>query len=110
MALTVAGERPDPAVLPETALLLPEVPFVPFGAMGSEELAARIAGALATPSRPGAALLERHGAVAVGPSTPDVAAALVQAVDRLELVEVLCRAWRDALLVRAARAAVGPDS
>jgi ribulose-5-phosphate 4-epimerase/fuculose-1-phosphate aldolase len=41
-------------------------------------------------------LLERHGAVAVGDG-PDIA------VDRLELVEVLCRAWRDALLVRAAR-------
>jgi hypothetical protein len=27
-------------------------------------------------------------------------------VDRLELVEVLCRTWRDALVVRAARAAL----
>jgi hypothetical protein len=34
------------------------------------------------------------------------------AVDRLELVEVLCRAWRDALLLRAARAtlALEPSS
>src|SRR5215213_2609679 len=31
MALTMAGEVPDPAVLPETALLLPRLPFVPFG-------------------------------------------------------------------------------
>ena len=45
---------------------------------------------------PVAVILERHGAVAVG-EEPDTA------VDRLELVEVLCRAWRDALLVRAAR-------
>jgi ribulose-5-phosphate 4-epimerase/fuculose-1-phosphate aldolase len=45
-------------------------------------------------------LLERHGAVAVGRDP-------VQAVDRLELVEVLCRTWRDALLVRAARATLG---
>jgi ribulose-5-phosphate 4-epimerase/fuculose-1-phosphate aldolase len=46
---------------------------------------------------PVAVILERHGAVAVG-DEPDIA------VDRLELVEVLCSAWRDALLVRAARA------
>ena len=34
MALTLAGEVPDPAVLPETALLLPRVPLVPFAARG----------------------------------------------------------------------------
>jgi ribulose-5-phosphate 4-epimerase/fuculose-1-phosphate aldolase len=45
---------------------------------------------------PGAVLLERHGAVAVG-------ASIDQALDRLELVEVLCRTWRDALLIRAAK-------
>jgi hypothetical protein len=28
-------------------------------------------------------------------------------VDRLDLLEVLCRTWRDALLLRAARAALG---
>lgn len=97
MALTLAGEVPDPGALPETALLLPRLPFVPFATPGSRELAARIAAALATGPAPlpGAALLERHGAVAVG-ETVD------QAVDRLELVEVLCRAWRDALLIRAA--------
>jgi ribulose-5-phosphate 4-epimerase/fuculose-1-phosphate aldolase len=49
---------------------------------------------------PVAVILERHGAVAVG-DEPDIA------VDRLELVEVLCGAWRDALLVRAARAVLG---
>src|SRR5690349_13220188 len=42
MALTVAGEVPDPVLLPETALLLPRLPFVPYAAMGSEVLAARI--------------------------------------------------------------------
>jgi ribulose-5-phosphate 4-epimerase/fuculose-1-phosphate aldolase len=47
-----------------------------------------------------AVLLERHGAIAVGADP-------AQAVDRLELVEVLCRAWRDALLIRAARLGVG---
>lgn len=99
MALTLAGEVPDPAVLPETAFHLPRLPFVPFGEMGSIELAERIAAALVEPPEPlpGAVVLERHGAVAVGPD-------LVTAVDRLELVEVLCRTSRDALLLRAARA------
>jgi L-fuculose-phosphate aldolase len=101
MALTMAGEIPDPVVLPETALLLPRLPLVPYGEMGSTELAERIAAALTDePGRlPGAVLLERHGAVAVGPD-------LDTAVDRLELIEVLCRAWRDALLLRGARAAL----
>ena len=99
MGLTLAGEYPDPASLPETAELLPRLPFVAFGEMGSVELAGRIAGRLAEGPEPlpGAALLERHGAVAVGPD-------LETAVDRLELIEVLCRTWRDALLLRAARA------
>lgn len=102
MALTLAGERPDPSALPETAILLPRLPFVPFDVPGSTTLAAAIAGALTEPPEPfaDAALLERHGAYAVG-IDPE------QAVNRLELVEVLCRTWRDALLVRAARAALG---
>lgn len=119
MALTLAGEAPDPAALPETALFLPRLPVVPFGEPGSDDLARRIAAALAdgAASLPGAAILERHGAVSVGagpgssprdPDDPEGAieaglAALAQAVDRLELIEVLCRAWRDALLLRAAR-------
>jgi len=113
LALTLAGERADPADLPETALLLPRLPFVPFGWPGSDELAGRIAEALAEGPEPlpGAVLLERHGAVAVGSAgsgsegwTIEAATeALAQAVDRLELVEVLCRATRDALLIRAAR-------
>lgn len=99
MGLTLAGEVPDAAALPETAALLQRVPLVPFGEMGSPELAARIAAAFVEPPKPlpVAVLLERHGAVAV-------AADPGGAVDRLELVEVLCRAWRDALFVRAARA------
>jgi L-fuculose-phosphate aldolase len=110
MALSLAGEIPDPATLPETAYHLPVLPFVPYGAMGSEELAARIAAALGPgelPSR-GAVLLERHGAVAVGTASGDASdpaaleAALIQAVDRLELVDVLCRVWRDAVLLRGA--------
>jgi L-fuculose-phosphate aldolase len=102
MALTLGGEVPDPAALPETALLIPRLPFVPFAEMGSDVLASRVAAALSEAPEPFAdvALLERHGAVAVGPD-PDTA------VDRLELVEVLCRTWRDSLLVRAARFALG---
>jgi L-fuculose-phosphate aldolase len=102
MALTLAGELPDPGSLPETAMLLPRLPFVAFGVMGSSELARRVATALTEGPEPPATavLLERHGAVAIGDSA-------AQAVDRLELVEILCRTWRDALLIRAARAAVG---
>ena len=100
MALTLAGEVPDPSALPETALFLPRLPYLTLGVPGSAELARRIAGALTEQPEPfpGAVLLERHGAVAVGTNA-------AQAVDRLELVEVLCRTWRDALLIRAARAA-----
>ena len=102
MALTLAAELPDPAALPETTLLLPRLPVVAFGNPGSTELAGRVAAALTEAPEPlaTAALLERHGAIAVGDSPEE-------AVDRLELVEVLCRTWRDALLIRAARAAVG---
>lgn len=104
MGLTLAGEIPDPSALPETALFLGALPFLPFGEPGSAELASRIAAAFAEgqPPKPVAVLLERHGAVAIG--TGDASAAVDLAVDRLELVEVLCRTWRDALLVRAALA------
>jgi len=102
MALTLAGEVPDPEALPETARFIPRLPFLAFGAMGSTELAERIATALTQPPEPlaNAVLLERHGALAVG---DDPSAA----VNRLELIEVLCRAWRDALLIRAARGQTG---
>jgi len=102
MGLTLAGEIPDPAALPETALLLPRLPYLTLGVPGSSELAGRVAAALTEPPDPlaTAVLLERHGAIAVG-NEP------AQAVDRLELVEVLCRTWRDALLIRAAHAQDG---
>jgi L-fuculose-phosphate aldolase len=105
MALTLAGEVPDPSSLPETALFIPRLPCVPFATPGSEELAARIATALVEPPAPFAdvVLLERHGAVAVGSD-------LDAAIDRLELVEVLCVAWRDSLLLRAARHLIGADT
>lgn len=101
MALTLAGESVDPAALPETALLIGRLPLVPFEAMGSQALADRIVAALTEPpeSLATVALLERHGAVSVGSDAST-------AVDRLDLVEVLCRATAQALLLRAARAAL----
>jgi L-fuculose-phosphate aldolase len=102
MALTLAGEVPDPGALPETAIHLPRLPFLSLGVPGSQELAGRIAAALSEAPQPfaSAVLLERHGAVAVGRDP-------TEAVNRLELVEVLCRTWREALLIRAARVALG---
>ena len=102
MGLTLAGEIPDPAALPETAMLLPRLPFVSLEAPGSQRLADRVAAALTEGPEPfaGAVLLERHGACAIGRDAG-------HAVDRLELVEVLCRTWRDALLIRAARSTLG---
>ena len=43
MSLTLASEVPDPAALPETALLLPRLPFLALGVPGSQELADRVA-------------------------------------------------------------------
>jgi L-fuculose-phosphate aldolase len=102
MALTLASELPDPAALPETALFLPRLPHLSVETPGSQRLADRVAAALTEPPEPlaSAVLLERHGAYAVGRDPG-------QAVDRLELVEVLCRTWRDALLIRAARSTLG---
>jgi ribulose-5-phosphate 4-epimerase/fuculose-1-phosphate aldolase len=119
MALTLAGIAPDPTALPETALFMPRLSVLPYGEPGSAELAGRIAGALteAPQPYPGALILERHGAVAVGGSveagssrdTAALIAGLGQAVDRLELVEVLARTWRDAILLRRASAAGYPS-
>ena len=103
MALTLAGLAPDPADLPETAILMPSLPVVRFAPPGSAELAALVAAAVrptdgqtADDAPANAVLLERHGAIAVGPD-------LVTAGDRLELVDVLCRVHRDAILLRAQR-------
>jgi len=100
LGLTIAGERPNPDDLPETRLLLPRLPFVPLLPMGSPEIAAAVAAALTEGPEPlaTAVLQERHGAVTVGIS-------LEAAVDRLELVDLLCRVRRDALLIEASRRA-----
>ena len=69
MALTLAGEVPDPAALPETALFLPRLPYLSFGDAGQQR-AGRPRSRRPSPSRrsrcAAAVLLERHGAVAVG--------------------------------------------
>lgn len=100
LGLTIAGERPNPDDLPETRLLLPRLPFVPLLPMGSPEIAAAVAAALTDGPEPlaTAVLQERHGAVTVGIT-------LDAAVDRLELVDLLCRVRRDALLIEASRRA-----
>jgi L-fuculose-phosphate aldolase len=101
LALTSVGLAPDPTDLPETQLFLPRLPFLPFLAMGSPELTASVVAAFTDPGTsgteplPGAVLLERHGAIAVGKD-------LVAAGDRLELVDLLCRVYRDVVLLRAA--------
>ncbi len=92
LALTTAGIVPDPGILPETALALPRLPFVRYQEPGSSALAAGVGAALSGSWAAGVALLERHGAVAVGRT-------IDEAVDRLETVELLCRTWRDALLL-----------
>ena len=109
MALTLAGEVPDPAALPETALLLPRLPFIPFATPGSAELAARIAARVC--ERPGAAARRGPARAArrvVGRSAPRS----IRRSIGWSCVEVLCRTWRDALLDpggrhrRAARRAI----
>jgi len=70
----------------------------------SPELAGAVADTLADPTEPRATavLLERHGAVAVG-------ATVDGAVDLLELVDLLCRVWRDARLLELARLLAARD-
>jgi L-fuculose-phosphate aldolase len=119
MALTLAGIAPDPADLPETRLFVPRLSVLPYGEPGSAELASRIAAALTAEPEPfpGALILERHGAVTVGggasaageATAAELIAELSQAVDRLELVEVLARATRDAILLRAASGGAYPS-
>ena len=104
LALTLAGEVPDPAVLPETGHFIPRLPYLPFMPMGGPDLAEAIATTLADGREPTAnvVLLERHGAVALG-------ATIEEAVDRLELVDLLCRVWRDARLLGWQPRPVGTD-
>jgi L-fuculose-phosphate aldolase len=101
LALTIVGSLPNPGSLPETMMFLPRLPFVHFAQPGSPELATAVVEALTDRGSAGdmpyadAVLLERHGAIAVGPD-------LVTAGDRLELVDLLCRVHRDQVLLRGA--------
>ena len=98
MALTLAGEVPDPAVLPETALSCRACPTCRSARWAARSWPSAIAAALS--SRPSRSRRRPPRTPRRGRRRPDP----TRRVDRLELVEVLCRTWRDALLIRAARA------
>lgn len=90
LACLLAGLRPDPAFLPEARAVLGRVAFVPALPFGGPEVSAATAAALEDPEV-GAVLLDRHGALAVGRT-------LDEAVDRLDVLELLCGAWHAAFL------------
>ena len=98
MALTLGrrGPRPDRAARDGTPPAAPALRAVRRdGQRGARRPRSRSAlDGAATVARGRAARAPRRGRRRSDPAT---------AVDRLELVEVLCRTWRDALLVRAAR-------
>jgi L-fuculose-phosphate aldolase len=86
----LAGLRPDAAVLPEARAVLGRVAYVPALPFGSAAVAAAVAAALGDPAV-GAVLLDRHGALTIGRS-------LDEAVDRLEVLDLLCTVWQAAWL------------
>jgi L-fuculose-phosphate aldolase len=86
----LAGIRPDAAVLPEARVVLGRVAYVPALPFGSAAVAAAVAAALRDPAV-GAVLLDRHGALTIGRS-------LDEAVDRLEVLDLLCTVWQAAWL------------
>ena len=90
LACLLAGLRPDASVLPEARAVLGRVALVPALPFGSAEVAAATAAAVLD-SEVGAVLLDRHGALAVGRT-------LAEAVDRLEVLELLCATWHAAWL------------
>ena len=85
-----AGLRPAASVLPEAQTVLGRVAFVPALPFGGPAVAAAVAAALRDPAV-GAVLLDRHGAMTVGRS-------LGEAVDRLEVLDLLCSVWQAAWL------------
>jgi len=86
----LAGLRPDAAVLPEARTVLGRVAYVPALPFGGPAVAAAVAAALRDRTV-GAVLLDRHGALTVGGS-------LDEAVDRLEVLDLLCSVWQAAWL------------
>ena len=85
LACLLAGLLPDPRALPEAGAVIGRLGYVPALPFGSDAVAAATAGALQDPAV-GAVLLDRHGALAVGRTVEE-------AVDRLEVVELLCATW-----------------
>ena len=88
LACLLAGLRPDAAVLPEARAILGRVAYVPALPFGGPAVAAAVAGALRDPAV-GAVLLDRHGVLTIGRTVDE-------AVDRLEVVELLCATWHAA--------------
>jgi L-fuculose-phosphate aldolase len=88
----LAGLRPDAAVLPEARAVLGRVAYVPALPFGGPAVTAAVAEALRDPLV-GAVLLDRHGALTIGHS-------LEEAVDRLEVLDLLCSVWQAAWLAR----------
>jgi L-fuculose-phosphate aldolase len=86
----LAGVRPDAAILPEARVVLGRVAYVPALPFGGAAVAAAVADALRDPAV-GAVLLDRHGALTIGRS-------LDEAVDRLEVLDLLCTVWQAAWL------------
>ncbi len=90
LACLLAGLLPDPAVLPETRAIVGRVAYVPALPFGGPAVAAAVAAALRDPAVT-AVLLDRHGVLTVGRT-------IDEAVDRLEVVELLCATWQAAWL------------
>jgi L-fuculose-phosphate aldolase len=90
LACLLAGLRPDEAVLPEALAVLGRVAYVPPLPFGGPDVAAATAAALGDASV-GAVLVDRHGAYTVGRTVDE-------AVDRLEVLELLCATWQAAWL------------
>jgi L-fuculose-phosphate aldolase len=88
LACLLSGLRPDASVLPEARAVLGRVAFVPALPFGGPAVAAAVATALRDPSV-GAVLLDRHGVLTVGRTVEE-------AVDRLEVVDLLCATWQAA--------------
>ncbi len=90
LACLLAGLRPEAAILPEARAVLGRVGYVPPLPFGSAAVARATAAVLRDPAV-GAVLVDRHGALTVGLTVED-------AVDRLEVLELLCAAWQAAWL------------
>ncbi len=88
LACLLAGVLPDTAVLPEAHAVVGRLAYVPALPFGGPAVAAAVAAALRDPAV-GAVLLDRHGVLTVGRT-------LDEAVDRLEVVELLCATWQAA--------------